>query len=449
MVDASGPETRYRLLDTVRRFALDQLRRRDELGAAYDRFVDHVVESVQRTIAGAAATWRPDVIAELVASFDDIAEALRWCIAHDTAPKRSYRLCAILWAVVHQGHADDIADLARRTLDRWPDDGSQPAAQVAAVLATAEYVTGHPDRALEIATSTMSGLTAPGAASVTLHRVLGQARRALDDLQGSVEAFRRGAAIGRELGMTAMALELEIAAALVAADDGEVEQGIRELHDVIEQAMTLESVITVAWARAALGWVMLRHDPAAARGVIDAALAEARQIDYPIGVAVGLRSRAYAELIAGDNAAAVASASDLMRDLLQRGALSNGRLLLDVTAAIAHRLGHDAWEQVLATARSLPITTLASAQFELIPLPITSVPPVPRLDAIGLAWNVLAEMTTTEHSLERDSARDHPRRELDPTVGRPVRVLVRRSARHAAHHQGRRRPVASHPSRRA
>ena len=71
-------------------------------------------------------------------------------------------------------------------------------------------------------------------------------------------------------------------------------------------------------------------------------------------IAVGLRSRAYAELIAGDNAAAVASASELMRDLLQRGALSNGRLLLDVTAAIAHRLGHDAWEQVLATARSLP-----------------------------------------------------------------------------------------------
>ena len=74
--------------------------------------------------------------------------------------------------------------------------------------------------------------------------------------------------------------------------------------------------------------------------------------------------------------------TELLDDLLQRGALSNGRLLLDVTAAIAHRLGHAAWEQVLATARSLPITTLASAQFELIPLPTTSVPPVPRHDAI-------------------------------------------------------------------
>ncbi len=96
VVDAGGPETHYRLLDTVRRFMLDQLRRHDTLAATYDRFVDHVVEAVQRTVAGSAATWRPSVVAELVAKFHDIAEALRWCIAHDTSPKRAYRLCAIL-----------------------------------------------------------------------------------------------------------------------------------------------------------------------------------------------------------------------------------------------------------------------------------------------------------------------------------------------------------------
>jgi hypothetical protein len=38
------------------------------------------------------------------------------------------------------------------------------------------------------------------------------------DDAGSLEAFRAGASIGHELGMTAMALELEIAAALVVAD---------------------------------------------------------------------------------------------------------------------------------------------------------------------------------------------------------------------------------------
>ena len=173
---------------------------------------------------------------------------------------------------------------------------------------------------------------------------------------------------------------------------------------MIERAAVLDSVTTVAWARAALGWLMLRHDPAAARGIIDEALTEAQRIDYPIAVAVGLRSRAYAELIAGETAAAVASASDLIRDLLRRGALSNGRLLLDVTAAIAHRVGHGDWERALATARSLPITTLVGAQFEMIPLPPTSVPPVPRHDAIGLAWNLLAEMAVTTQAIAADAS---------------------------------------------
>jgi predicted ATPase len=213
-----GPQTRYRLLDTVRRFALDRLREREGLEAAYDRFVDHVVASVHDIVAGSAASWRPNVIKDLVAAFDDIAEALGWCIANDETPRRAYDLCSILWAIVHQGHADDIADLARRTFGRWPDDGSPRAAQVTAALATAKYVTGHAARALELATSSLAGLRTSGLASVTLHRVLGQARRAVHDDAGSLEAFRAGASIGHELGMTAMALELEIAAALVVAD---------------------------------------------------------------------------------------------------------------------------------------------------------------------------------------------------------------------------------------
>jgi predicted ATPase len=393
VVDTAGPETRYRLLDTIRRFALDQLRRRGELEAAYDRFVDHVVDSVRQTVAGTAAVWRPTVVRELVAAFDDIAEAMRWCIANDETPKRAYRLCSVLWAILHQGHAEDIADLARRALDRWPADGSQPAAQVAAVVATAEYVTGHPDRALEIAMSSLRRLQAPGAASVTLHRVLGQARRALDDTPGAVDAFRAGAVIGHELGVTALALELETAAALVIADQGDVDRAVDELLLVIDRARAVDSVITVSWTTTALGWVMLRQDPVAARPIIDAALETARRIDYPIAVAVGLRSRAYAELLTGDTTAAAATATELMRDLIDRGALSNGRLLLDVTAAIANRRRHPGWEQLHATARTLPITTLACAHFELIPLPPTEVPALPRHDAIGAAWNVLADLS--------------------------------------------------------
>ena len=106
-VDTSGPETRYRLLETVRQFALDRLRRRGALESTYDRFADHVVASVREIVRGATDSWRPGLLRDLVAAFDDLAEALRWCTAHDDEPRRAYALCASLWGIVHQGRADD------------------------------------------------------------------------------------------------------------------------------------------------------------------------------------------------------------------------------------------------------------------------------------------------------------------------------------------------------
>ena len=195
-VDTSGPETRYRLLETVRQFALDRLRRRGALESTYDRFADHVVASVREISRGATRSWRPGLFRDLVAAFDDLAEALRWCTAHDDDPRRAYALCASLWGIVHQGRADDAAELARRTLARWPDRQSPAAAQCVAALATAEYVTGHPQRALELVTPILAAPGSPGLASMTLRRVEGQARRALGDTEGALAAFREGIRVG-------------------------------------------------------------------------------------------------------------------------------------------------------------------------------------------------------------------------------------------------------------
>jgi hypothetical protein len=103
-----------------------------------------------------------------------------------------------------------------------------------------------------------------------------------------------------------------------------------------------------------------------------------------------------------------------MHDLIGRGALSNGRLLLDVTAAIAYRAGHPSWEELAATARSLPITTLASAHFELVHLPPTDASPVSTHNTIGAAWKALSEL-----SAEAEVAREE-------TMTAPVTASIRR-----------------------
>jgi hypothetical protein len=397
--DTAGPETRYRLLDTVRRFALDRLEaRHGGVSDAYDRFVDHVLARSRDLMTGAASSWRPELLRDLVASYDNVAEALRWCIAHDDSPRRSHLLCSALWGTVHQAHADDITDLMRRVIARFPEVDSAGGAQARAVLATAEYVTGNPAIAVEIATSALADHPGPDITSVTLRRVLGQARNALGDRHGSIETFRDGARIGHELGMTAMAQELEVAAAIVSADLGATETGCAEIGAIVEAARSAGSVITASWAWAAYAWLLVRVDPAAALDEADGALDEARRLEYPIAVAVDLRSKAFAQLLLGDTRGAAETVAELLEDLLARGALSNLRILADVTAALAFRCDHPDWERLAATARVLPITTLASSQFEVIPLPVTDARPLSRRDLLDSVRAALADIASASMS---------------------------------------------------
>src|SRR5580765_2887393 len=133
-----------------------------------------------------------------------------------------------------------------------------------------------------------------------------------------------------------------------------------------------------------LGWVQVRSRSAAARATIDRALEIARTVDHPIAVTVGLRSLAYAALVRGDLPAAVAATQELLSELLRRGNLSNARLPFDVLAVLPHRIGHPSWEVVAATARALPVTTIAAGQ-ELDAPPPTAAHPFPWHEAIASA----------------------------------------------------------------
>jgi hypothetical protein len=241
--DTSTAATRYRLLDTVRRFALDRLRERGDLDMTYDRFADHVVQWTASLLSGSTASWRPELVAELLSVYDNIADALRWCNRHDSDGKRALLLCSALWGVLHQRHTDDIAVLARQTLERWPNDGGRVAANAVATLATAEYLTGQPQRAIELARGALGSLRSPTTASVTLRRVIGQSARALGDIPGALETFQEGAAVARELGMSAMAIELDVAQALVESDIGRVDLALGRLIEARRESAAIGSVI--------------------------------------------------------------------------------------------------------------------------------------------------------------------------------------------------------------
>jgi hypothetical protein len=295
-----------------------------------------------------------------------------------------------MWAVVHQGRADDVVVVGRQTMERWPFDGSGVAGAAVATVATAEYVTGEAERAIALAESTASALAAPSLAAVTLRRVLGQARRAVGDVPGSLAAFHDGADIARQLDMPAMAIELDVAHAQVSADDGHVDEALRALRTSVDESARIGSVINEAWARSCLGWVGLRVDPKSAREEIESALEMSGRIDYPIGIAVNLRSRAYAELLLDDVEAARLTIAELVDDVLARGAISHARLVVDVAAVLAHRIGDAAWAQLASTAAALPTATLVGAGYVLVPLPTHGTRPLRRRDALAMVGRLVA-----------------------------------------------------------
>jgi predicted ATPase len=401
VADTSGGSTRYRVLESVRRFALDRLEARGGRDAVFDRFADQALHRARETLRGSTSAWRPDLVREMVLAYDDLAEALRWCNRHDSDPHRAWRLCASMWAVVHQGRADDVVIVGRQTMERWPFDGSSVAGAAVATLATAEYVSGDPDRAIALAESTVSRLDKPSLAVVTLHRVLGQARRAVDDVPGALAEFRDGAAAARKLDMPAMAVELDIAHALASADDGRVDEAMPVLRASVDESIRIGSVTSEAWARSCLGWVGLRIDPAAASEEIDEALDISRRIDYPIGVEVNLRSRAFVELLRDDVDAARSTVAELLDDLIERGAISHARLVVDVAAVLAHRIGDPSWAALASTAAVLPTATLAGAGYDLVPLPASDARPVSRRDAIALVGRLTTEPAADASSPDR------------------------------------------------
>ncbi len=78
--------TWYRELETLRAYAAERLDERGERRATEARFVDHVVELVAGIVGRGAANWSDEALAELLALYDNVTAALRWCLAHDDAP---------------------------------------------------------------------------------------------------------------------------------------------------------------------------------------------------------------------------------------------------------------------------------------------------------------------------------------------------------------------------
>jgi predicted ATPase len=401
VVDRGGTVTRYRQLEALRAFALDQLVTRGEVDAIRDRFVDHVAACATRIIADSRGRWDGTVLGELLALFDNISSALRWCLARDDEPERALLLCAVLWGVVHQARTDDVALLGEDVLARWPEPCHALWADAAATVATCRYLTGRRREAIELAERALASADGSVTAPITLRRVLGQARRSLGESEAPAQLFAAAAELGRAGGATALAMEMDVAHALVLADTGRVDKALGIVRAVQAEAVVAGADVNEVWSRVAEGSILLRVDPEAALRVLSSGLDAARRIGYSAGVCAGLRSAALAHVAGGRLPAAARTVRDLLDDQLARGALSELRMVLDTAAIVVERAGRPAWADLAATANTFPIVSLTSSVGrDLWPLPDEPGRVLTAREAVLTARRELAAVASDEGRVE-------------------------------------------------
>jgi predicted ATPase len=384
--EPTGGAMRFRLLETVRSFAIDRLRERGTLDDARSRLADHVVRAAADILVEGGTRWDSSVFTRLLSLYDNIVTALRWCLANDDDGRRAQLLCAVLWGVVHQGHTDEIAELCEQTMARWPDTTTPFAADAAATTATARVLTGDLAGAYELAAAALAAGTSSPMAPVTLRRAMAYAVRARHDRTGALPLFAEVSTQARARGLLALALEADVSRAQLLADGGDVATALELARAAQAEAAAAGSAVNEVGAQSVVAHLTLRGDRERGLAAVSDALDAARRISYPAAITVNLRSLAWGLTLGGRHREAARVLAEMYDSLLARSGVADVRGALLTTAQLFHEVGIGAWDQLAATAAVLPaVGPTGSSLDALLELPAQAATPLERRDAIALA----------------------------------------------------------------
>ena len=116
VADHSAGVARYRLYDSIRAYAGEQLDAAGERDAVRDRYVDELAAVADEFVVDALEQWTPELIADIVDRVTHLTTAIEWSL-DDPTPARAYRLVIPLYGPTHGSHAATTAALARQVTE--------------------------------------------------------------------------------------------------------------------------------------------------------------------------------------------------------------------------------------------------------------------------------------------------------------------------------------------
>jgi predicted ATPase len=118
-VQVEGDVLRYRLLETLRVYALERLAERGETYATSWRHADYYLQLTesQETALRTNTPEAVDILFRLDEERDNLAAAIRWCLAHGRAETAARIAGAVEWWAMYHTHLEEYAAYVRRALE--------------------------------------------------------------------------------------------------------------------------------------------------------------------------------------------------------------------------------------------------------------------------------------------------------------------------------------------
>ncbi len=350
-----GGEIRYRLLETLREYALERLQESGEELTLRRRHLEWVLALAERA---AAEQYGPDQVSwldRLELDHDNLRAALRWS-AEAGDVEMGFRLGAALWHFwAARGHANEGRGRLAALVDTWRE--RPPSSLLAAVLTGAGTlaleVGDHPEarslltRGLDVARAANDRVgTARALDSLgrVAHRVGDYAAaRAL-----SAESLTAYRALGDTAGI-ANALHILAFVAYVTGDEAEAE-ALGQENLALRRELGDRRGIARAVHNLALNAVYHRGDLATARRHYEESLLIFRELGHRAGVAMALDNLRDVLVLERDYHAATVCQKECLDIASEVGDLLRIALAVDGGAMMAAERGHPARAVRLAAA---------------------------------------------------------------------------------------------------
>jgi predicted ATPase len=353
---AGREESRFRMLETVREYALERLHEAGEHAEVARRHALHYLRAADAAAPRVLTTDAPAALTWLEAEQDNVRAALEW--SRSGLPELHLRACAALWRFWYvRGEFTE----GRRRLAAAVQDGAGSPEDRAAALRAAGILAiehGEPAEGARLAGEALELFRTLGdeRGVLTALTVLGNAERTIGDTRQARARFEESGTIARKLGLdedVAVSLSNLASVAMVEGDDEAARPLVRESLAIMRRAGRDDSV---ALSLLNLGSIELRLGRSAeAEPLLLESLEVARRLGFRVQIVSSLVALAATAAALGDatraarllgTAAAVGAGSDETVEPIDPA-------LRDRTAAdVRALLGEDAFREAFELGRS-------------------------------------------------------------------------------------------------